>query len=106
ARRQGLSDQALDRLLVSIPADNLARAEERARFWPSEPPSTIAEAAPPADPAEMSPFLPTPLAPENAPSQVVDTSSEDADAPAQDPQANAPASAGDATPPTAQPQDP
>lgn len=39
ARRQGLSDPSLDRLLVSIPEDELARAEERARFWPSTPSS-------------------------------------------------------------------
>src|SRR5690606_15098878 len=39
ARRQGLSDPSLDRLLVSIPDGELARAEERARFWPSTPPS-------------------------------------------------------------------
>src|SRR5690606_32890331 len=38
SRRQGLSDPSLDRLLVSIPAEDLARAEERARFWPSTPP--------------------------------------------------------------------
>ena len=38
ARRQGLSDPSLDRLLVSIPEAELASAEERARFWPSSPP--------------------------------------------------------------------
>lgn len=39
ARRQGLTDPLLDKLLVSIQPDELARAEERARFWPSEPPT-------------------------------------------------------------------
>ena len=39
ARRQGLSDPSLDRLLVSIPEAELASAEERARFWPSAPPT-------------------------------------------------------------------
>jgi TPR repeat protein len=43
ARRQGLTDPALDELLVSVLPDELARAEERARFWPSEPPSAVAE---------------------------------------------------------------
>ncbi|HTN61622.1 MAG TPA: hypothetical protein VL147_08690, partial [Devosia sp.] len=51
ARRQGLSDPALDRLLVSIPAPDLARAEERARFWPSELPDADAAPSPAADPA-------------------------------------------------------
>ncbi|MCS6760172.1 MAG: sel1 repeat family protein [Candidatus Devosia euplotis] len=35
SRRQGLNDPSLDRLLVSIPPEDLAIAEERARFWPS-----------------------------------------------------------------------
>ena len=39
ARRQGLADPTLDKLLVSIPPDALAKAEERARFWPSVPPT-------------------------------------------------------------------
>jgi len=71
ARRQGLTDQALDRLLVSIPADALARAEERARFWPSTPPSieTIAEI--PTTPQVYGPPLPAPTDMENAPSRVV-----------------------------------
>src|SRR5690606_1323860 len=38
ARRQGLTDPVLDQLLAAIPAPALARAEERARFWPSLPP--------------------------------------------------------------------
>ena len=42
ARRQGLTDPQLDKLLVSTPPDVLARAEERARFWPSEPPTAVA----------------------------------------------------------------
>lgn len=44
ARRQGLTDPQLDKLLVSIPADDLARAEERARHWPNDPPTGVAEA--------------------------------------------------------------
>ena len=51
ARRQGLSDPALDRLLVSIPGPELARAEERARFWPSELPDANATPKPAVDPA-------------------------------------------------------
>lgn len=46
ARRQGLSDPTLDRLLISILPEELARAEERARFWPSEPPTAVADAGP------------------------------------------------------------
>jgi TPR repeat protein len=46
ARRQGLTDPQLDKLLVSIRPATLARAEERARFWPSQPPTAIADAAP------------------------------------------------------------
>src|SRR5690606_38808838 len=46
ARRQGLTDPQLDKLLVSIRPEALARAEERARFWPSLPPTSVAEAAP------------------------------------------------------------
>lgn len=42
ARRQGLSDPQLDELLVSILPDELTRAEERARFWPSDPPTALA----------------------------------------------------------------
>ena len=45
ARRQGLTDPQLDKLLVSILPDELARAEERARFWPSDPPTQVAENA-------------------------------------------------------------
>ena len=44
ARRQGLSDPTLDDLLISIAQDDLARAEERARFWPSPPPTATADA--------------------------------------------------------------
>lgn len=43
ARRQGLTDPALDELLVSLLPEELARAEERARFWPSDPPAAVAE---------------------------------------------------------------
>jgi len=71
ARRQGLNDPSLDRLLVSIPADALARAEERARFWPSQPPgSAPAVESGPAVAAEER-TLPAPTDLENAPSQVV-----------------------------------
>lgn len=42
ARRQGLSDPVLDKLLVSILPADLQRAEERARFWPSDPPTAVA----------------------------------------------------------------
>ena len=38
ARRQGLADPTLDRLLVSISPKDLAQAEEEARFWPLPPP--------------------------------------------------------------------
>lgn len=49
ARRQGLTDPILDKLLVLIPPAELASAEERARMWPSEPRAAVAEgaAAPP-----------------------------------------------------------
>lgn len=68
ARRQGLSDPALDRLLVSIPADALASAEERARFWPSVPPSAQAAASESnAEPVENNVILPSPMNAENAP---------------------------------------
>lgn len=69
ARRQGLTDPDLDRLLVSIPAEALERAEERARFWPSTPPSieTVATV-----PTVVGPVLPSPTDADNAPTQVVD----------------------------------
>jgi hypothetical protein len=50
ARRQGLTDPQLDKLLVSIPADELASAEERARYWPDSPPTAVAEADVPVEP--------------------------------------------------------
>jgi hypothetical protein len=50
ARRQGLADPQLDKLLVSIPADELARAEELARYWPDQPPTSVAEAELPTQP--------------------------------------------------------
>lgn len=55
ARRQGLKDPQLDKLLVSILPDELSRAEERARFWPSAPPTRVAanaDKAPAAAPVE------------------------------------------------------
>lgn len=58
ARRQGLTDPVLDRLLVSIQPAELQRAEERARFWPSEPPTAVA--ANDATPALMPPESATP----------------------------------------------
>jgi TPR repeat protein len=53
ARRQGLTDPVLDRLLISITPMEMASAEERARFWPSVPPTATAEAdlQPPLAPA-------------------------------------------------------
>lgn len=55
ARRQGLKDPQLDKLLASILPEELTRAEERARFWPSPPPTRVADnttEAPAAAPAE------------------------------------------------------
>ncbi len=51
ARRQGLTDPVLDQLLAAIPAGTLASAEERARFWPSQPPGKAARGAAPVTPA-------------------------------------------------------
>lgn len=67
ARRQGLNDPTLDRLLVSIPKDSLARAEELARFWPSRPPNATASAAPVSEPL---PTTPPVGVPEDATQQV------------------------------------
>jgi hypothetical protein len=39
ARRQGLNDPVLDKLLVGISQQDLDAAEELARFWPSRPPT-------------------------------------------------------------------
>ena len=39
ARRQGLNDPQLDKLLASISQTDLNAAEELARFWPSTPPT-------------------------------------------------------------------
>lgn len=50
ARRQGLNDPQLDKLLVSIAPADLARAEERARYWPGTPPASVAEAPVPQVP--------------------------------------------------------
>ena len=53
ARRQGMNDPVLDKLLVSVRPEELARAEERARFWPSQPPTAVASSdAAPVLPAE------------------------------------------------------
>jgi TPR repeat protein len=45
ARRQGLTDPLLDKLLVGISQADLNEAEERARFWPSKPPTAADVAA-------------------------------------------------------------
>jgi hypothetical protein len=45
ARRQGLNDPQLDKLLVSISQSDLDAAEEMARFWPSPPPTAADVAA-------------------------------------------------------------
>jgi hypothetical protein len=52
SRRQGMKDEQLDKLLAGVPADIIAKAEERARFWPSRPPTEIAA----ADPAAVDPI--------------------------------------------------
>ena len=39
ARRQGLSDPQLDKLLAGLSQTELNSAEELARFWPSKPPT-------------------------------------------------------------------
>ena len=39
ARRQGLTDPLLDKLLATISQDDLNSAEELARFWPTRPPT-------------------------------------------------------------------
>ncbi|MFY8030297.1 MAG: hypothetical protein ACOVO5_00525, partial [Devosia sp.] len=56
--REGLADRGLDMLLVSILPDELTRAEERARFWPSDPPTAVA--ANDAAPALLAPDPATP----------------------------------------------
>jgi len=45
ARRQGLTDPMLDKLLVGISQADLNAAEELARFWPSTPPTAADMAA-------------------------------------------------------------
>jgi TPR repeat protein len=68
ARRQGLTDPDLDAQLAAIAPDMLARAEERARFWPSPPPTaqTILE-IPTATDAPTEPSLPAPTDASEAP---------------------------------------
>ncbi|HCO54256.1 MAG TPA: hypothetical protein DIT93_04460 [Pelagibacterium sp.] len=44
ARRQGLTEDALEQMLRGIAPETLARAEERARYWPGVPPSENAAA--------------------------------------------------------------
>jgi hypothetical protein len=53
ARRQGLIDPVLDKLLISTPAADLKKAEERARFWPSAPPTAEAAAQPVPPPTPL-----------------------------------------------------
>jgi TPR repeat protein len=53
ARRQGLTDGQLDGLLSKAPPDVIAKAEERARFWPLSPPTRVAEAKTPANPVTV-----------------------------------------------------
>ena len=53
ARRQGLPDPQLDAMLAKVPADVIAKAEERARFWPVPPPTRVAEATTPANAAAL-----------------------------------------------------
>lgn len=88
ARRQGLTDPALDRLLISISPQSLARAEERARFWPSTPPGS-ASAANAVPPEILGPVLPNSLDAENAPSMAGNTDQDEDAAP------DAPAATGD-----------
>ncbi|SHE92377.1 tetratricopeptide repeat protein [Devosia limi] len=72
ARRQGLSDPALDRLLVSILPADLAKAEERARFWPSTPPVPVDPDAPATVPEAVSEtVLPAPTDAAEAPEAAV-----------------------------------
>ena len=49
---QGVKDAMLDKLLVSIKPDELAKAEERARFWPDDVPTQVAENARPVAPGK------------------------------------------------------
>ena len=58
ARRQGLNDPQLDNLLVGMSPEDLAAAEERARFWPSKPPSAVAEGASPEPEMSSEPSTP------------------------------------------------
>ncbi|WP_224703496.1 tetratricopeptide repeat protein [Devosia aquimaris] len=72
ARRQGINDTTLDSLLISIPPEDLAAAEERARFWPSAPPTTetaetILEIPTTSVPASTGDTLPTPTEVQEAP---------------------------------------
>src|SRR5690606_37200028 len=83
ARRQGLTDPSLDRLLVSIRPEALARAEERARFWPQMPPGTAAETPATKQPEIAGPVLPAPTDLENAPSQAVNLPPQDPAEPAE-----------------------
>jgi TPR repeat protein len=71
ARRQGLNDETLDRLLEAATAQDLSRAEDRARIWPSRLPTTPAQnqaepTAPTAPPDEQK-NLPTAVDADQAP---------------------------------------
>lgn len=75
ARRQGLNDATLDKLLVSISKDDLALAEERARFWPSVPQAANAETTEVAAPKPLPATLPGSSAQPSASTTAVDAGS-------------------------------
>ncbi|UXN75574.1 hypothetical protein N8D56_08510 [Devosia sp. A8/3-2] len=84
ARRRGLSDPSLDRLLISIPNDQLAKAEERARFWPSIPPTAETIATIPTTtpaPQDGPLVLPAPTDPDEAPTAPAEQTSDPAPQP-------------------------
>lgn len=53
ARRQGLTDDTLDQMLRGTDPATLARAEERARYWPGVPPSETSPRDARQDPADI-----------------------------------------------------
>ena len=59
ARRQGLSDPQLDKLLAGISQADLNSAEELARFWPSKPPTAEDVAAEQAKMRETAKSVPS-----------------------------------------------
>ena len=52
ARRQGLTEDALDQMLRGADPATLARAEERARYWPGVPPSENPASDAPQNPSD------------------------------------------------------